>query len=47
MMVSVKVGDNIPVFTLPDQDGNLLDIASVIGKKNLVIFFYPKDNTPG
>jgi len=32
---------------LPDQYGNLFDINSVLGKKNLVIYFYPKDDSPG
>jgi thioredoxin-dependent peroxiredoxin len=43
----IKIGSSIPVFTLPDQNGNLFDINSVIGKKNLVIYFYPKDDSPG
>lgn len=44
-MGPVKVGDIIPSFTLPDQDGNMFDIKSVLGKKKLVIFFYPKDGS--
>jgi len=39
--------EQIPAFTLPDQNGNLFDINSVIGKKNLVVYFYPKDDSPG
>jgi peroxiredoxin Q/BCP len=46
-MNEIKIGSTIPSFTLPDQDGNLFDINSVIGKKNLVIYFYPKDDSPG
>ena len=46
-MDEIKVGITIPAFTLPDQNGNLFDINSVLGKKNLVIYFYPKDSTPG
>ena len=46
-MNEVKVGSTIPAFTLPDQNGNLFDINSVLGKKNLVIYFYPKDDSPG
>lgn len=46
-MNEVKVGSTIPAFTLPDQNGNLFDINSVMGKKNLVIYFYPKDDSPG
>ncbi len=46
-MNEIKIGSIIPTFTLPDQDGNLFDINSVLGKKNLVIYFYPKDDSPG
>ena len=43
----IEIGDAIPEFTLYDQDGNLFDIRTVLGKKKLVIFFYPKDDSPG
>jgi thioredoxin-dependent peroxiredoxin len=43
----IGVGSHVPEFTLADQNGNLFSINSVIGKKNLVIYFYPKDDTPG
>jgi peroxiredoxin Q/BCP len=46
-MSEIKIGSSIPTFTLPDQNGNMFDINSVLGKKNLVIFFYPKDDSPG
>jgi len=46
-MNEIKIGSSIPAFTLPDQNGNLFDINSVVGKKNLVIYFYPKDDSPG
>lgn len=46
-MNKVEVGSTVPQFTLPDQNGNQFSISSVIGKKNLVIYFYPKDDTPG
>ena len=46
-MNEIKIGSRIPLFTLPDQNGNLFDISSVLGKKNLVIYFYPKDDSPG
>jgi thioredoxin-dependent peroxiredoxin len=42
-----EVGSHVPEFTLADQNGKLFSINSVIGKKNLVIYFYPKDDTPG
>ena len=43
----IKIGSTIPSFTLLDQNGQTFDIQSVLGKKNLVIYFYPKDDTPG
>ena len=46
-MNKIEVGSLIPQFTLADQNGNSLSISSVIGKKNLVIYFYPKDDSPG
>lgn len=46
-MNEVKVGDEIPLFTLPDQNGAIFDIKSIIGSKKLVIYFYPKDDSPG
>jgi peroxiredoxin Q/BCP len=47
MSAMLKVGDKAPVFSLLDQDGNLVDVASIIGKKALVLYFYPKDFTSG
>ena len=44
---TLPVGSKIPEFKLPDQDGKMFDIKDYIGKKNLVIYFYPKDETPG
>lgn len=46
-MNKIEVGSKIPQFRLHDQHGNSFDINSVLGKKNLVIYFYPKDDTPG
>ncbi len=46
-MNELKIGSTIPAFSLPDQNGILFDINSVLGKKNLVIYFYPKDDSPG
>ena len=45
--MSLKIGDKVPSFTLKDQGGNAFNVDSLIGKKALVIFFYPKDFTPG
>jgi thioredoxin-dependent peroxiredoxin len=46
-MQQIKQGSRVPSFVLPDQNGKLFDIGSVLGKKNLVIYFYPKDDSPG
>ena len=45
-MPTVQVGDTAPTFTAPLQDGGTFDSASLIGRKWLVLFFYPKDDTP-
>ncbi|WP_281240399.1 MULTISPECIES: peroxiredoxin [Flavobacterium] len=45
--MELKVGDKIPKFTAKDTYGNDFDSQEIIGKKPLVIYFYPKDNTPG
>ena len=42
----LEVGTKAPDFTLKDKDGNTVSLADFIGKK-VVIYFYPKDNTPG
>jgi thioredoxin-dependent peroxiredoxin len=46
-MNKVEVGSRIPEFSLPDQNGNMFNLTSIIGKKNIVIYFYPKDDSPG
>lgn len=43
----LAAGDEAPAFTLKDQDGNDVSLASYRGKKNVVIAFYPKAFTPG
>jgi len=45
-MPDVAQGDVVPRFTATLQDGSTFDSASLLGKKSLVLFFYPKDNTP-
>ncbi len=47
MSRSLKTGDVLPDFTLPDQNDENFDLAQVKGKHILVIYFYPKDDTPG
>jgi thioredoxin-dependent peroxiredoxin len=39
------VGDRVPVFSLQDQDSHAFNISDYLGKKVLVIFFYPKDES--
>lgn len=46
-MSALSKGDTVPSFTLKDQNGNDFSVSDVIGKQNLVIYFYPKDDTPG
>jgi thioredoxin-dependent peroxiredoxin len=46
-MMALQIGDKIPNFTAKDTHGNDFDSQKVVGKKPLVIYFYPKDNTPG
>jgi peroxiredoxin Q/BCP len=45
-MTSLAVGDRAPLFKATLQDGSTFDVADVIGTKAVVLFFYPKDNTP-
>lgn len=45
-MKHLKVGDQAPVFSGKDQNGNLIGLEDFKGKK-LAVYFYPKDNTPG
>ena len=47
MAKSLDVGDRVPSFTLPDQDGAAVKLEDLLGKGPVVFFFYPKDETPG
>ena len=42
----LEVGAKAPEFTLPDKDGNPVSLSDFAGKK-VVLYFYPRDNTPG
>ena len=42
----LTVGEKAPEFTLQDKDGNTVSLSDFAGKK-VVVYFYPKDNTPG
>ena len=45
--VRVKAGDKAPDFEGPTSDGSKLGLKDFVGKKNVVLYFYPKDDTPG
>jgi len=45
--VKVNVGDKAPDFTLPSQLGDNVTLSEYFGKKNVVLYFYPKDESPG
>jgi peroxiredoxin Q/BCP len=45
--LTVKVGDKAPDFTLPSQMGDNVTLSEFLGKKNIVLYFYPKDETAG
>ena len=42
----LEVGTKAPDFTLPDKDGNEVRLSDFLGKR-VVLYFYPRDNTPG
>lgn len=44
--MALKPGDMAPDFTLPDADGNLISLSDYRGQR-VVLYFYPRDNTPG
>ncbi len=43
----VKEGNKAPDFSAADQNGNTVKLSAFKGKKNVVLYFYPKDMTPG
>jgi peroxiredoxin Q/BCP len=45
--MALQVGDKIPNFSAKDNNGNDFNSDSIIGNKPVVLYFYPKDNTPG
>ncbi len=44
--MALEIGDVAPNFKSKDQDGKDIELSSFIGKK-IILYFYPKDNTPG
>jgi peroxiredoxin Q/BCP len=47
MARGVQVGDKAPDFTLPSQSGEPVRLHDRLGERVVVLYFYPKDNTPG
>jgi thioredoxin-dependent peroxiredoxin len=45
--MTLRTGDRAPDFTLPAADGKTVSLADLKGKGPIVVFFYPKDDTPG
>jgi len=45
-MIKLQEGDSAPLFSVKDQDGNVIRLSDFKGKK-VVLFFYPKASTPG
>jgi len=43
----LQPGDKVPTFSLPDADMDSVKLEAFLGNKNLIIYFYPKDDTPG
>jgi peroxiredoxin Q/BCP len=43
----LKTGEPAPQFDLPDSEMELVSLAGFFGSKNVVLYFYPKDDTPG
>jgi peroxiredoxin Q/BCP len=43
----IKVGDRAPDFSLTSQTGETVKLSDFLGKKAVVVYFYPKDDTPG
>ncbi|MFZ0408751.1 MAG: thioredoxin-dependent thiol peroxidase [Cyanobium sp.] len=44
--MALQIGDQAPDFSLPDQNGDLVSLSALRGQR-VVIYFYPKDDTPG
>ena len=46
-MSQLTIGDQAPDFSLPDSEGRMISLASFRGTHTVVLYFYPKDETPG
>jgi peroxiredoxin Q/BCP len=47
MTTDLKVGDKAPAFEAQDQNGKVVKLSDFAGKQTVVLYFYPKDDTPG
>ncbi|MEX1191127.1 MAG: peroxiredoxin [Brumimicrobium sp.] len=45
--MAIKKGDKCPQFELKNQSGEMFDISTLLGKKMFILYFYPKDDSPG
>ena len=45
--MTLAVGDKAPDFTLPSRSGEPVTLSKLLGRRAVVVFFYPKDDTPG
>jgi peroxiredoxin Q/BCP len=45
--MTISIGDQAPNFTLTSQTGKRVSLNDYLGKRAVVVYFYPKDNTPG
>ena len=43
----IRTGEKAPDFTLPSANGENVSLSSLLGKRTVVLYFYPKDDTPG
>lgn len=46
-MAKLHIGDSAPAFSLPNQDNKTISLSDYLGKQHMVVYFYPKDETPG
>ena len=44
---NVAIGSKAPAFTLPSQSGEMVNLTDLLDRRPVVLFFYPKDDTPG
>ena len=47
MAQRLEVGGQAPDFVLPDQSGTLVRLSDLLGRQSVVLYFYPKDDSPG